>query len=117
MPKVVAIANQKGGVAKTTTAVNLAAFLANSSKKTLLIDLDPQGNATSGCGLDKDKIQKSIYHALIGAEPIEGVIQESPFRGLFVAPADISLVGAEVELVSQQNREMALARSLIDILS
>src|SRR6185436_15106239 len=100
MAKIIAIANQKGGVAKTTTSVNLAAYLAKFGKKTLLIDLDPQGNATSGCGIARDSFPKSIYHSLIGAEPIESIILESPSRGLFVAPADISLVGAEVELVS-----------------
>src|SRR5262245_47968088 len=104
MAKVIAIANQKGGVAKTTTAVNLAAYLSKFEKKTLLIDLDPQGNATSGSGIDRDNIQKSIYHVLIGSEPIESIIQESPLPGLFVAPSDISLVGAEVELVTTDNR-------------
>lgn len=117
MSKVVAIANQKGGVAKTTTAVNLASYIASFGKKALLIDLDPQGNATSGCGLDKSVIQKSIYHVLIGSEPITSVILESPLHGLFVAPADISLVGAEVELVSSAQRELCLARGLSEILS
>jgi chromosome partitioning protein len=117
MTKVIAIANQKGGVAKTTTAVNLAAYLAKFEKKTLLIDLDPQANATSGCGIGKSKIEKSIYHALIGAESIKNIIMESPFPGLFVAPSDISLVGAEVELVSADNREQCLAKSLIEIVS
>src|SRR5271154_1338808 len=99
MAKVVAIANQKGGVAKTTTAVNLSAYLAKFGKKTLLIDLDPQANATSGSGIDRSNIQKSIYNVLIGSDPIEAIVLESPLQGLFVAPSDIALVGAEVELV------------------
>src|ERR1041385_5053137 len=98
MTKIIAVANQKGGVAKTTTAVNLAAYLAKFGKKTLLVDLDPQGNATSGCGIQRGSFDKSIYHSLIGAEPLQRVILESPFPGLFVAPSDIALVGAEVEL-------------------
>jgi chromosome partitioning protein len=117
MTKVVAIANQKGGVAKTTTAVNLSAFLASLGKKTLLIDLDPQGNASSGCGIDRNALSKSIYHALIGEDALQSVIVPSLFPGLFVAPADISLVGAEVELVTIERREHSLARSLIDIIS
>jgi chromosome partitioning protein len=115
--KIIAVANQKGGVAKTTTSVNLAASIASFGRKTLLVDLDPQGNATSGCGIDRDKIQKSIYHALIGAETAEDVILPAPLHGLFVAPADISLVGAEVELVSQEKRESSLTRALSNIVS
>jgi len=117
MTKIIAIANQKGGVAKTTTAVNLAAYLAKFAKKTLLIDLDPQSNATSGCGIDKDNVQKSIYHVIIGSEKIENIIIESPFHGLYIAPSDIELVGAEIELVSANNRELCLAKSLLNIIS
>ena len=116
--KVVVIANQKGGVAKTTTSVNLAAYLASVGKPTLLIDLDPQGNATSGCGLDRENLPKSVYHALIGEESLENVIQQSPaVTGLFVAPSDISLVGAEIELVSTEARERCLQRALSQIAS
>ena len=117
MSKIIAIANQKGGVAKTTTAVNLAAYLAKFGKKTLLIDLDPQSNATSGCGIDKTSVRDSIYNVLIGAAKIEDVVLNSPFDGLFVAPSDISLVGAEIELVNSEKREHALARALTDITS
>src|SRR5438309_5645879 len=99
MSKRLVVANQKGGVAKTTTAVNLAAFLGQFGKKVLLVDLDPQANATSGIGLDKSKIEKSIYDVLIGAESLNSIIQETPTTGVRVAPANLALVGAEIELV------------------
>ena len=117
MAKVIAIANQKGGVAKTTTAVNLSACLAKSGKRTLLIDIDPQANATSGCGINRELVKKTIYNVLIGNDSIESIILESPFHGLCVAPSDISLVGAEVELVASENRELCLARSIVNIIS
>src|SRR5688572_27168494 len=92
--KKLVIANQKGGVAKTTTAVNLAAFLGQLGKKVLLIDLDPQANATSGIGLDKNSVEKSIYDVLIGNEKLDAVIREAPSPGVKVAPANLALVGA-----------------------
>ena len=109
MGKVVAIANQKGGVGKTTTAVNLAASLAVAEQRTLLIDGDPQGNASSGIGLTKDTMTKTVYEVLIGAATLPDVIQPSvQFTHLDVAPATADLAAAEVEMVDQPNRERAM---------
>src|SRR5476651_760660 len=110
---ILVVANQKGGVAKTTTAVNLAAYLGEMGKNILLIDLDPQANATSGIGLNKEEVTKSIYDVLIGNEAIESIILKSPSLGVWVAPANISLVGAELELVNAEQRERLLAKSFI----
>lgn len=115
--KILAIANQKGGVSKTTTAVNLSAFLGNMGSRILLIDLDPQANATSGLGIEKEKIEKSIYDVLIGMEQLESAIVESPHVGVSVAPATLGLVGAEVELVNAGRRELRLADSISQIAS
>ncbi len=112
MTRVIAIANQKGGVAKTTTAVNLSACLGELGKRVLLVDLDPQGNATSGLGIAKQKLSHCIYNVLIEDFPIEKIIQNTDFKGLKVAPARIELAGAEIELVNQMSREGKLARSL-----
>ncbi len=98
MAKVVSFSNQKGGVGKTTSCVNIAAQIANKGKKVLLIDMDPQGNATSGLGLSKSKIKKSIYECLIGQIPIEDAIIKTRFKNLSVVPATIDLAGAELEL-------------------
>jgi len=111
--RIIAIANQKGGVGKTTTAINLGACLAVAEKKTLVIDMDPQGNATSGLGVDKDEVERSIYDVLIeGMAAGETIIPQVHFPYLDVLPATRDLVGAEVELVNRKGRENILRGSL-----
>lgn len=109
MRKIICIANQKGGVGKTTTAINLAASLAAAEKKTLLIDCDSQGNATSGVGIDKNIIhKKNLYHSLIGKVPLKDVILGTQLPLLDVVPANQDLIGIEVEFVNLENREKKL---------
>ena len=110
--RVIAVANQKGGVGKTTTAVNLAAGLALAERRTLLVDLDPQGNATTGLGINKQNLDATIYHALIEGQPIEASVKPTALPLLGVVPADIDLVGAEIELVRVEEREKQLRRAL-----
>lgn len=108
MSKVIAIINQKGGVGKSTTAINLAACLGDLGKTALVVDFDPQGNATSGFGVDKDTLQQDVYDALMNDVSIADVIVPSPVEGVSVAPATIQLAGAEIELVSVMARESVL---------
>lgn len=115
MGEVIAIANQKGGVAKTTTAVNLSAGLATLGKKVLLLDLDPQGNASSGLGVDKDKLDHCIYDVLINDAPIKSVLLPTEIPGLDLVPATIQLAGAEIELVTVISRESKMKKALAQI--
>lgn len=112
MAKVIAIANQKGGVGKTTTAVNLSSCLAFKGKKVVIIDIDPQGNTTSGLGIDKKIINKSIYEVLINDEDIENSLMKTAVDNLLICPSNIQLVGAEVELVSVISRETRMKEAL-----
>lgn len=111
MGKIVSVANQKGGVGKTTTAVNLSALLAKKGKKVLLIDTDPQGNATSGVGVEKS-VSFSVYDVLVDDVEIENTIQMSAMKNLEVCPSNINLAGAEVQLVSQEKREYRLKEKI-----
>lgn len=115
--KIIAICNQKGGVGKTTSAVNLAAALASLGKKALLIDMDPQGNAGSGLGINKYRVEKSIYHALIGEIPLESVIRKTDIENFHIAPSNRDLIGAELELVSTFARENKLKNAIKDIVA
>ena len=110
--KVIALANQKGGVGKTTTAVNLAACLAAEGRKVLLVDSDPQGNTTSGLGLDKRDIKKSIYDILVNDVPAKEVIVPTKYENLSLLPATIALAGAEIELVNMMSRENRLKNAI-----
>lgn len=112
MARIIAIANQKGGVAKTTTAVNLASSLEEKGKKVLLVDLDPQGNATSGSGVLKHRLSRCVYDVIINEEDIRSIIVDTELKNFKVAPARIELAGAEIELVSMMYREGKLAAAL-----
>ncbi|MBM3254761.1 MAG: ParA family protein [Candidatus Omnitrophica bacterium] len=112
MGKIIAICNQKGGTGKTTSAINISSYLALANKKTLLIDLDPQANATSGMGINKHNIQKSTYHVLLEELNIQEIVQPTAMNNLYLAPSNLDLTGAEVELVGALGREYRLKRGL-----
>ena len=115
MSKVIAIANQKGGVGKTTTAVNLSSCLAYKGKKVLIIDIDPQGNTTSGLGIEKKSLSKSIYDVLINDNSIEETLVSTAIENLKLCPSNIQLAGAEVELVPIMSRETRMKMALAEI--
>ncbi|KAB7707623.1 AAA family ATPase [Bacillus aerolatus] len=115
MGKVIAIANQKGGVGKTTTSVNLGACLASLDKKVLIVDIDPQGNATSGSGIEKGDVDQCLYDVLVDDTHITDIIKQAAGENLFVAPATISLAGADIELVPTISRELRLKRALEEV--
>lgn len=112
MTKTLAVVNQKGGVGKTTTAVNLSAGLALAERRTLLVDLDPQGNATSGFGVQKSGLYPTVYHVLVGGEPTDKAVQRTMLSHLDLLPSDIDLVGAEIELVGFDRREYRVRDAL-----
>lgn len=112
MGKTVAIVNQKGGVGKTTTAVNLVASIGSLGFKTLIVDIDPQGNATSGLGLNKREITLSSYDVILGSKDIRDVIVKTPYKNVFILPSNMNLAGAELELVDMEKRENRLKNAL-----
>ena len=112
MGKIISFSNQKGGVGKTTTCVNMAAYLAKAGKKVLLVDLDPQGNATTGLGFSKGSLKKSVYNVIIDDEDVKDNILPTELEGLLILPSNIDLAGAEVSLVYKKNRDKVLRGAL-----
>src|SRR6267154_3869827 len=112
MAKIIAVVNQKGGVGKTTTAVNLSAVIASADIPVLLVDTDPQGNATSGVGIQRGSFRKTIYNSLVLQEPLENLILKTEIPSLQVVPANKELTGAEIELVEVERREFRLRAAL-----
>ncbi|MCT4661983.1 MAG: AAA family ATPase [Tissierellales bacterium] len=115
MAKIVSIFNQKGGVGKTTTNINLSASLVAAGKNVLIVDIDPQGNSTSGLGIDKDNIEKSIYDLLVEGEDARDIVYETSFEGLKIIPSTMELAGAEIELALKENREYCLEKAIESI--
>lgn len=115
MGKIVSFANQKGGVGKTTTCINLSAYLAYLGKKVLVVDMDPQGNATSGLGIDKSQKIKTLYDAIDGEEEIKDIIQKTKFENLEIVPSTVDLAGSEIELVAMREREHVVKKILSEV--
>ncbi len=115
MGKVIAISNQKGGVGKTTTSINLSACLAARGKKVLVVDSDPQGNTTSGLGIDNNSVENSTYDCLVNQISINEVILETEYKNLWISPGNISLAGAELELVDEENREFRMKKAIEEV--
>jgi len=115
MARIISIVNQKGGVGKTTTALNLAAYLAELGKFVLLVDLDPQANATSGIGIDPQGLEQGIYEAILGNASVRDIVQPTAHQGMHVAPATTALAGLNIELVNMERREFALRDALLAI--
>ncbi len=112
MARIIAICNQKGGTGKTTTSINLSVYLAVEGKKVLLIDADPQGNSTSGLGIDKNSLDKSLYHVILGETDASAVIQKTSIENLHVIPSNIDLIGVEIELIEDPERERKLKSAI-----
>ncbi len=115
MGKVIAVFNQKGGVGKTTTNVNLSACIANNGKKVCVIDIDPQGNTTSGFGVDKNILEHTVYDIILGDAKIKDVIVDTKFANLHLVPSSVELAGAEIELTNMENREIKLKQAIEEI--
>lgn len=115
LAKVIAVANQKGGVGKTTSAVNIAAALGFNNKKTLIIDVDPQGNATSGVGIDKRSCRFTTYDMLVGDTKAQEIIVQTPFENLFIMPSGIDLAAAEIEIADMENRAYRMKQAIVSV--